>query len=78
MDGDCADIAKLCALSRRYGPLLLLDDAHGIGVLGKEGRRSAAAAGQHPDIQIHKLGKAVGPTGAAVLSNHETRADQIP
>ncbi|MFV2028733.1 8-amino-7-oxononanoate synthase [Neisseria sp. S1] len=72
MDGDCADIPQLCALSRRYGALLLLDDAHGIGILGEEGRGSAAAAGEHPDILIITFGKAVGSMGAAVLCNHET------
>lgn len=67
MDGDTADLGRLKSLCERYGAWLLLDDAHGIGVLGGEGRGSAAAAGVQPDILIVTFGKAVGLMGAAVL-----------
>lgn len=45
MDGNVADIEGLLALCERYDALLLLDDAHGFGVLGPQGRGSLAAAG---------------------------------
>ncbi|MDO5640325.1 MAG: 8-amino-7-oxononanoate synthase [Neisseria sp.] len=70
MDGDCADIGRLNALCREYGAWLLLDDAHGIGVLGEEGKGSAAAAGVKPDLLVLTFGKAVGAMGAAVLCSH--------
>lgn len=67
MDGDRADLGRLKTLCERYGAWLLLDDAHGFGVLGGEGRGSAAAAGVRPDILIVTFGKAAGLMGAAVL-----------
>ncbi|MCS4534614.1 8-amino-7-oxononanoate synthase [Neisseria montereyensis] len=67
MDGDKADIGRLKTLSEQYGAWLLIDDAHGIGILGEEGRGSAAAVGVCPDILVVTFGKAVGLMGAAVL-----------
>ena len=67
MDGDTADLGRLKTLCEQYGAWLLLDDAHGFGILGSEGRGSAAAAGVQPDILIVTFGKAVGLMGAAVL-----------
>jgi 8-amino-7-oxononanoate synthase len=45
MDGDVADIAALLALAEAHDALLLLDDAHGFGLLGPQGRGALAAAG---------------------------------
>lgn len=45
MDGDVADIRALVALCERYDALLMLDDAHGFGICGPQGRGSLAAAG---------------------------------
>ncbi len=67
MDGDKADIGRLKTLCRRYGAWLLIDDAHGFGVCGPQGRGSAAEAGEQPDILVVTFGKAVGLMGAAVL-----------
>ena len=72
MDGDCADLPRLHGLCREHGAWLLLDDAHGFGVLGNEGKGSAAAAGVQPDILIVTFGKAAGAMGAAVLCSHHT------
>ncbi|UOO81044.1 8-amino-7-oxononanoate synthase [Uruburuella testudinis] len=72
MDGDCADLPRLAALCRPHQALLLIDDAHGIGVLGDEGKGSAAAAGVQPDVLIITFGKALGSMGAAVLCNRIT------
>lgn len=70
MDGDCADITRLHALCREYGAWLLIDDAHGLGVLGEAGKGSAAAAGVKPELLVLTFGKAVGAMGAAVLCSH--------
>ncbi|MGE0098307.1 MAG: aminotransferase class I/II-fold pyridoxal phosphate-dependent enzyme [Hydrogenophaga sp.] len=72
MDGDVADIASLNALCERHDALLLLDDAHGFGVLGPQGRGVLAAAGltgpgASPRVlYMATLGKALGVAGAFV------------
>lgn len=72
MDGDVADIAALHALCERHDALLLLDDAHGFGVLGPQGRGALAAAGLSGAqasprvIYMATLGKALGVAGAFV------------
>jgi 8-amino-7-oxononanoate synthase len=72
MDGDVADIAALHALAERHDALLLLDDAHGFGVLGPQGRGALAAAGlcgaqASPRVlYMATLGKALGVAGAFV------------
>ncbi|MGL6316324.1 8-amino-7-oxononanoate synthase [Vibrio sp. WXL103] len=66
MDGDCAplvDIEAACGDQAWY----MVDDAHGIGVLGEEGRGSCSAAQVHPDILVVTFGKAFGLSGAAIL-----------
>ncbi|MCJ7798804.1 MAG: 8-amino-7-oxononanoate synthase [Polaromonas sp.] len=75
MDGDSADIAGLLALCERHDALLLLDDAHGFGVLGPQGRGSLAAAGLFgPQVSrrvlyMATLGKAAGVVGAFVAGH---------
>ena len=75
MDGDSADIHGLLALCERHDALLLLDDAHGFGVLGPQGRGSLAAAGLHGPKASHRvlymatLGKAAGVAGAFVAGD---------
>jgi 8-amino-7-oxononanoate synthase len=75
MDGDSADIASLLALCERYDALLLLDDAHGFGLLGPQGRGSLAAAGltgtqaSRRVIYMATLGKAAGVAGAFVAGD---------
>jgi 8-amino-7-oxononanoate synthase len=72
MDGDVADITGLHALCERHDALLLLDDAHGFGVLGPQGRGALAAAGltgagaSPRVIYMATLGKALGVAGAFV------------
>ena len=76
MDGNVADIEGLLALCERYDALLLLDDAHGFGVLGPQGRGSLAAAGltgvqASPRVlYMATLSKAAGVSGAFV-AGHE-------
>ena len=72
MDGDQADLQGLTQLCQQYGAWLVLDDAHGIGVLGTEGKGSVASAKVLPEILVVTFGKAVGSMGAAVLCNQIT------
>ena len=69
MDGDCAPLAEIAAA--KHNALLMVDDAHGIGVLGEDGRGSCAAAGVKPDILVVTFGKAFGLSGAAVLCSED-------
>ena len=75
MDGDLIDIPALLALCERYDALLLLDDAHGFGVLGPQGRGSLAhvgltgAAASRRVLYMATLGKAAGVAGAFVAGD---------
>ncbi len=75
MDGDVADIPALIALCERHDALLLLDDAHGFGVRGPQGRGSLAAVDRiraHANrrvLYMATLGKAAGVAGAFVAGS---------
>jgi 8-amino-7-oxononanoate synthase len=68
MDGDVAPVRELVALCERYDAYLLLDDAHGFGVLGKQGRGVLDHTGLRSPriIYMATLGKAAGVAGAFV------------
>jgi 8-amino-7-oxononanoate synthase len=68
MDGDIAPIAELLVLCEKYNAWLLLDDAHGFGVLGNEGRGivSHCALSSPRIIYMATLGKAAGVSGAFI------------
>lgn len=73
MDGDKAPVQALADLSKKHNAWLMLDDAHGIGVLGDEGRGSVFCAENHrPFVQIYMatFGKALGVGGAFVAGDH--------
>jgi 8-amino-7-oxononanoate synthase len=74
MDGDLAPLAALARNARNAGADLLVDDAHGIGVLGPGGRGCLAAAGLGPETAgalVGTLGKAFGTFGAFVAGSEE-------
>lgn len=73
MDGSIAPLGRLVELAERHGAWLLVDDAHGFGVLGPQGRGTVAqAALRSPNlVYLCTFGKAVGVAGAAVVA-HET------
>lgn len=75
MDGDCAPLAQLSDLCSEHDAWLMVDDAHGIGVLGPSGRGTVAEAGlsqvQAP-ILVGTLGKAFGTSGAFVAGSQIT------
>ncbi|MFF3885434.1 8-amino-7-oxononanoate synthase [Streptomyces sp. NPDC001914] len=70
VDGDAAPLAELALASREYGAGLVVDDAHGLGVLGDGGRGAPHAAGLagDPDVVVTvTLSKSLGSQGGAVL-----------
>ncbi|SFM87749.1 8-amino-7-oxononanoate synthase [Izhakiella capsodis] len=67
MDGDSAPLVNLQHLTRQHQGWLLIDDAHGIGVLGEGGRGSCWQQQIQPDLLVVTFGKAFGVSGAAVL-----------
>jgi 8-amino-7-oxononanoate synthase len=70
VDGDAAPLPALAAACREYGAALLVDDAHGFGVLGEGGRGALAAAGLAgaPDVvATATLSKSLGAQGGVVL-----------
>jgi len=72
MDGDCAGVAELLSLAERFDRLLVIDDAHGIGTVGADGRGLTAAAqiSGHPRlIEVGTFGKAFGGYGAFILGS---------
>jgi 8-amino-7-oxononanoate synthase len=71
MDGDIAPVPELLALAERYEAWLMLDDAHGFGVLGAQGRGVLEHFNiQHPRIvYMATLGKAAGVFGAFVAGD---------
>lgn len=72
MDGDLAPLAELFALAERFDAWLVVDDAHGFGVLGPQGQGSLAHCGvpAHPRvILMGTLGKAAGVGGAFVAGS---------
>ena len=75
MDGDIAPLAELVQIKRQFGALLMIDDAHGCGVLGKGGRGSAElfGVGGEVDIQMGTFGKALGSFGAYAAVSAELR-----
>lgn len=74
MDGDAADLTALIKLAEQEDTLLLVDDAHGTGVVGKQGRGLtdvAKIAGHARLIETGTLGKAFGCYGAFILGTTE-------
>ncbi|WP_284078586.1 8-amino-7-oxononanoate synthase [Herbaspirillum aquaticum] len=71
MDGDLAPLAELAAVCGRHDAWLLVDDAHGLGVLGPQGRGSLALAGVRAAhvLTMGTLGKAAGVAGAFVAGD---------
>lgn len=72
MDGDVAPLRELARIAREQQATLYIDDAHGLGVLGKAGRGSIDAAGLASGdvpLRLVTFGKALGSAGAAVVGD---------
>src|SRR5437667_1618818 len=73
MDGDRAPLRELIELKKRFGALLILDEAHAVGVIGPNGRGLAAAEnlGDEVDVQMGTLSKALGASGGYICGSHD-------
>jgi glycine C-acetyltransferase len=73
MDGDIGPVDKLCHLADKYGAIMMVDDAHASGVLGRNGRGSIDHFGCHGrvDIQVGTLSKAIGALGGYVCGSRD-------
>ncbi len=72
MDGDIAPLSGLAACAQRHDAWLMVDDAHGLGVLGPQGQGAVSAAGldvQAVPILVTTLGKSIGAAGAVVAGS---------
>jgi glycine C-acetyltransferase len=73
MEGDIAPLPSLCDLAEKYNCIMMVDDAHSSGVLGRNGRGTVDHLGCHGrvDIQVGTLSKAVGSLGGYVCGSRD-------
>jgi glycine C-acetyltransferase len=73
MDGDIGPVDKLAVLAEKYGAIMMVDDAHASGVLGRNGRGSVDHFGMHGrvDVQVGTLSKAIGALGGYVCGSRD-------
>src|SRR5579864_2844584 len=73
MDGDVAPLPALCDLAEKYGAIMMVDDAHASGVLGRNGRGTIDHFKVHGrvDIQVGTLSKAIGALGGYVCGSRD-------
>ncbi|VAX22165.1 8-amino-7-oxononanoate synthase [hydrothermal vent metagenome] len=71
MDGDMAPLKELAHIAERFGALFMVDDAHGFGLFGPQGRGTPFSAGvsERVDIHVATLGKALGGSGGFVAGS---------
>jgi len=74
MDGDIAPLTALVELAEKYGCIMMIDDAHASGVLGRNGRGTVDHFKLHGrvDIQVGTLSKAIGALGGYVCTTRYT------
>ena len=75
MDGDVAPLERMVPLAKRHGAIVLVDDAHGTGILGASGRGSHELRGVEDgiDILMGTLGKSLGSFGAFIAGSAALR-----
>src|SRR5881394_1679759 len=73
MDGDIGPLPGLCDIAEKYGAIMMVDDAHSSGVLGRNGRGTIDHFNVHGrvDIQVGTLSKAIGALGGYVCGTRE-------
>src|SRR5215467_13890732 len=73
MDGDIGALPPLCQLAERYGAIMMVDDAHASGVLGRNGRGTIDHFNVHGrvDVQVGTLSKAIGALGGYVCGSKD-------
>jgi glycine C-acetyltransferase len=79
MDGHIADLAAICDLAERYRALVMVDDSHATGFVGKTGRGSAEHAGVlgRVDLITSTLGKALGGAAGGFVSGRQVLIDLL-
>jgi glycine C-acetyltransferase len=73
MDGDIGPLPALCDLAEEYGAIMMVDDAHASGVLGRNGRGTIDHFNVHGrvDVQVGTLSKAIGALGGYVCGSRD-------
>jgi glycine C-acetyltransferase len=73
MDGDIGPLPGLCDLAEKYGAIMMVDDAHASGLLGRNGRGTVDHFNVHGrvDIQVGTLSKAIGALGGYVCGSRD-------
>src|SRR6516165_4069842 len=73
MDGDIGPLPALCGLAEKYGAIMMVDDAHASGVLGRNGRGTIDHFNVHGrvDVQVGTLSKAIGVLGGYVCGTRD-------
>jgi glycine C-acetyltransferase len=73
MDGDIGPLPALCDVAEKYGAIMMVDDAHASGVLGRNGRGTIDHFDVHGrvDIQVGTLSKAIGALGGYVCGSRD-------
>ena len=73
MDGDIGPLPALCDLAEKYGAIMMVDDAHASGVLGRNGRGTVDHFNVHGrvDVQVGTLSKAIGALGGYVCGSRD-------
>ena len=73
MDGDIGPLPALCDLAEKHGAIMMVDDAHASGVLGRNGRGTIDHFNMHGrvDIQVGTLSKAIGALGGYVCGSRD-------
>jgi glycine C-acetyltransferase len=79
MDGFVAPLAEICALAERYGAILMVDDSHGVGFMGGNGRGTPEHFGvmDRVDILTGTLGKALGGASGGYVSGRSEVIDVL-
>lgn len=73
MDGDILPLNEFCRLGEKYNALTYVDDAHGFGVLGENGKGITEIFNTYPDVMLVTFSKALGASGAALMTSNLMR-----
>ncbi len=73
MSGDIANLPEICRLARQYGARVMVDDAHGLGVIGEGGRGTASYFGLEDDVDIYMgtFSKSLASLGGYMATSKE-------
>jgi glycine C-acetyltransferase len=79
MEGDIANLPEILALAKKYNASVILDDSHGVGVMGKHGRGTAEHFGVEDQVHIYTgtLGKALGGAAGGYVASSRAVIDYL-